>query len=401
MNGDLSRLWLSRRLGGTGTGYSRRIRGKGSILALVMILLVIAQIFVSSMIDGIIDKFAYLSNGHLQLFLSAYPSDDLIRTLSDLPEIAETNVIVQGNALAYSTEQTAMIRLKGVAPDYFSATRRDQLNITGTNSVLSSRQGILISATIAEELGVTAGDSIALMVVPDIASTKIRPLLMTIDGVYDSGYRELDSQLCFISDIFADQLFGSPASRYIEILVDKSHTQRLDQVMAAIENALDTPHVLQTWYQAQPTLYDNLQVSQQLIFGVFIVVALLAGFFVISVAQEFMQDDKQSIAILKLLGTNDRDVVWIYCKMVFRLVIVSLGIGLVVGLILGTNMGPILSLISKRNLPVLSWYLLDFDVTIPWSELLTLVATLLVASTLSMYCTLRRTRKISPMELFR
>jgi ABC-type antimicrobial peptide transport system permease subunit len=87
--------------------------------------------------------------------------------------------------------------------------------------------------------------------------------------------------------------------------------------------------------------------------------------------------------------------------MVFRLVIVSLGIGLVVGLILGTNMGPILSLISKRNLPVLSWYLLDFDVTIPWSELLTLVATLLVASTLSMYCTLRRTRKISPMELFR
>lgn len=402
MNRKLTSLWVIRRLGvDRSSRLRRRILGKGLLLILVMLLLVIAQLFVSSMVKGIIDKYALLSNGHIQIFTASIPEDTLLETIEANDFVAEIQRVTQGNALAYSSTGTRMIRLKGVSSDYFTPERLSQLHVATGDSDTARRQGMLVSAAMAAELGVSIGDPLALMVVPDTSTTAVRPLLMTVTGIFDSGYRELDQQLCFIDEEFAKSLFPATSSQYLEVLVDQSQADDLKSVESKIDILITQPHVMRTWYEAQPTLYANLLVSQQMILSVFIIVAMLAGFFVASIAQEFMQDDKHSIATMKLLGATDRSVRRIYFSIVLWLTCVSLCIGLSLGLVLGMNMGPLLSLLAERQLPVLSWYLLDFTVIIPWGELLILIGVLLFVSVLSVQFSLRRIKKITPMELLR
>lgn len=402
MNRKLTSLWVLRRLGiDRASRLRRRILGKGMLLTLVMILLVVAQLFVSSMIKGIIDKYALLSNGHVQLFTSSLPGDDLLEALEEDDGVAEIHRVVQGNALAYSSTGTQMIRLKGVSSDYFTSGRLSQLHVRSDGIQKGSRQGMLVSSATAEALQVSSGDTLALMVVPDTAATVVRPILVTVAGIFDSGYRELDQQLCFIDREYALNLFGTASSQYVEILVDQLHADDLAEVKGRLGKLVAQPHIFRTWYEAQPTLYANLQVSQQMILGVFIVVAMLAGFFVASIAQEFMQDDKPSIVTMKLLGATDGIIRKIYFAVVLSLTGASLCIGLSLGLLLGVNMGPLISLLAARRLPVLSWYLLDFTVIIPWKELLIIVAALILVSMCSVQFSLRRIKKISPMELLR
>ncbi len=402
MNRKLNSLWVFRRLGiDRASRLRRRISRKGFLLILVMLLLVVAQLFVSSMVQGIIDKYALLSNGHIQLFTFSIPGDDLIAAIGGDESVSEVHRIIQGNALAYSATGTQMIRLKGVSSDYFTPERMSQLHILSDSSRTTERQGMLISSAMAEALHVSIGDSLALMVVPDTATTAVRPVLMSVSGIFDSGYRELDQQLCFIDQEYAGKLFNAASSQYLEILADRLPSDDLPSVVGRLEALLQQPHVFRTWYEAQPTLSANLQVSQQMILGVFVVVAMLAGFFVASIAQEFMQDDKQSIATMKLLGATNGTIRRIYSSIVLSLTCASLGIGFFLGLLLGVNMGPLLSLLADRRLPVLSWYLLDFAVIIPWKELLVVIAVLIMISALSVQFSLRRISKISPMELLR
>lgn len=398
----LTSLWVFRRLGiDHASRIRRRILGKGVLLTLVMLLLVVAQLFVSSMVKGIIDKYALLSNGHVQLFTFSLPSDDLLQAIEGDAGVAEVHRVVQGNALAYSSTGTQMIRLKGVSSDYFTHERLSQLHVLSDGTQKGSRQGMLVSSAMAEMLQVSLGDPLALMVVPDTATTVVRPILVTVAGIFDSGYRELDQQLCFIDQEYALNLFGAASSQYVEILVNQLHADDLTGVEDRLDELVKQPHIFRTWYEAQPTLYANLQVSQQMILGVFIVVSMLAGFFVASIAQEFMQDDKQSIATMKLLGAMDGTIRRIYFAIVLCLTCASMCLGLSLGLLVGVNMGPLLSLLADRRLPVLSWYLLDFTVIIPWKELLIIIAALILVSMCSVQFSLRRINKISPMELLR
>lgn len=403
MKQSMTSLWMTRRLGlDKGSRYRKRILNKSILLILVMLLLVLAQLFVSSMVKGIIDKYALLSNGHLQLFTAGEPEATMLERLEDENAISDVQVVIQGSALAYSNTETQMIRIKGVASDYFTPARLAQLHIRYLADEESvNRHGMMISSSMAKVLGVGLGDSLALMVVPDTSTTVVRPTLVMVEGIFDSGYKELDQQLCFISQSFAESLFPNPSSKYVELLVADRNADELLAVEQKIDPFIKQPHVLRTWSEAQPTLYANLMVSQQMILGVFIVVALLAGFFVMSIAQEFIQDDKHTIATMKLLGATYGAIRKIYFSIVFCMTCIALLVGLFLGVLIGMNMGPLLSLLAKQELPVLSWYLLDFTVIIPWRELAILVCVLLIVSVASVLLSLRRIQKITPMELLR
>jgi hypothetical protein len=52
------------------------------------------------------------------------------------------------------------------------------------------------------------------------------------------------------------------------------------------------------------------------------------------------------------------------------------------------------------GLKSLSFYLLDFDITVPWLQILLISASLLVISYVSIQISLVKTRRITPIRLF-
>ena len=378
-------LWSRKRILRKG-----RLTGCMVLIALVTAPLVIALIFSQSMMNGIADRFIYLSDGHVQITgdaNSTIPKDNIFC-------IDET---VTGNALIYGSSDTASVSLKGVKEDYFNQSRMQYMDIevlpeeerTGLNR-------IILSSTTAEKLNVRSGDRVALMIVPDTEEGVLRPVMLQVGGVFSCGYEQIDNNLAFIDYSYAQRLFSSKDSRVTEIILKDSS----DVAVYSLAFGISTEGRVNTWQNKNRSVYSNFVNSRQMIILILLIIVFIASFFTASSANQIIEDDVQEIAVSKLMGASDRMTRHSAFISIYTVTLSGMLIGLAAGIVLGLNLGPILSLLSNSNLLNLSYYLLDFRAVVPWKDIILVLSVMTLVSALSILISLRHTRRITPMRLF-
>lgn len=369
------------------------------LIALVMAPLVCALIFSDSMMEGITSKYIYLSDGHLQLNwngekeLSDFKADEYSSMLYSCDEVTS------GYALMYSATGTSNVMVKGVGKSYFNDRRMDQVTFAVSQLAegsTSNLKGITISRATADELKVNIGDRVALMIVPDDVDKVLRPVLCRIDSIFSSGYDQLDSLLCFVDIDYAKTLYGAKESTCLELLVTSEYMEKLDDVISVIGGGYD----ISKWNEHNVSVYENFVTSRQMILIILMLVVVVAAFYTASVAQQMIQDDMQEIAITKLIGASDTLVRRSAFLSVYTVTFIGMLLGIVLGLLIGLNLGPILTWLSSMGLKSLSFYLLDFDITVPWLSILLISASLLLISYMSIQVSLGKTKRITPIRLF-
>ena len=374
-------MLILRKLGIRGSrAAKRRIFFNLVLIALVTSALVFAQIFVVSMSKGIADKYALLGNGHLQVHGS--PTSGI----PDLPGILDIQEVEQSFALIYSPQANKMVRLKGVGENYFNQLRRAEITIEeASDAGQTSLPQVMISTTLAKTLDVKPLDRIALMLVNN---SNLRPQLCVVKSLFSSGYKELDENLMFCDAALVKRLFGGEADMYQELLVEES---QLD----SIKNELKAQGLAVTsWDEENYSVATNLDTSRQAILGVMLAVAILCGYFISELSRELVEDDKHSIAMLKLLGSPAALVRKVYFSTVMLVTFIAIAIGSLLGVALSLNLAPLLSFLAKANLPSLSFYLLDFATIIPLSDLALILFVLFSVGALSVAWSLRRIKGI-------
>lgn len=385
MKGSLLHLMVLRKLGYRGSrAAKKRILFNILLISLVVASLVFAQIFVVSMSRGIADKYALLGNGHLQIHERAGFE------LGSIEGLLDTQLVAQSHALIYSPEANKMVRLKGVGPEYFNEMRLAQLSMgTPEAGQATNLPQILISTVLAEELGVTVNDRVALMLV---SQNSIRPQLCVIHNLYDSGYQELDANLVFCDYELVHRLFGGKEETYYELLVEQSRMQ-------SIKGDLQMQgYSVTSWDEENYSVATNLNTSRQAVLGVMVVVAILCGYFISELSRELVEDDKHKIAMLTLLGARRVFIRKVYFSTVMLVTMVSILAGTMAGMLLASNLGPLLSYIADKSIPSLSYYLLDFSISIPAFDILSIILVLLFVSMISVQWSLRRVKVIEPLS---
>lgn len=386
------KFWSAKRIFKKG-----RLLGCLVLIAFVMAPLVCALIFSESMIAGITNKYIYLSDGHLQIQGVAY--DGLV---TDDAMILHADSVVSGYALVYSSSSTSSLLVKGVSSDYFNESRLSQVSFETTGLEPSNLKGIALSRATASKLGVSIGDRVALMIVPDDASRSPRPVLVRVEAIFHSGYDQLDSMLSFVDREHARTLFTSSSSASVEVLVDDTYIERLDDVIAdlVLKNEGLSLREISTWNEHNVSVYNNFVTSKQMILIILLIVIVVAAFYTSSVAQQMIQDDMKPISIAKLIGMSDSQVRISAFISVSSVTVAGIVLGIGLGIGIGYGLGPVLSALSNKGLQSLSFYLLDFVVDIPWKSVLFISVCLMVLSTASVWIALGKTRRITPMRLF-
>ena len=379
--------------------YDRmRLLRSALLISLVMIPLVLALIFMDGMMDGITEKYITLQDGHIQI---EFPErlDERIH-FSD-SSILSADYVVSGFGIVYSREATAEVRIKGIGEDYFNERRSSQLSFQG--SALQKEgavASVMLSTTVASQLGVQIGDRVAFMIVPDSSSAVVRPVLANVKALYDSGYHELDSSLIFMDIESALRYFPKEKNARTEILVHEGTLSDLASVVTQIESANGTGTLsYATWDEFNGTVYRNFVTSRQVILLVFLMILLVAGVYVGSIAQEMIQDSLQSIALYKTMGATTLSLFLAFLTAVMTITLLGMTVGVGIGLGIGSQLAVVLSWLAKTGLPGLQYYLLDFPVVISWRPILTICATMLVICSVTVQFSLHRIRKISPLEL--
>ncbi len=381
------RFWSIRRILKKG-----RLVGCLILVALVMAPLVCALIFSESMIEGITNKYIYLSDGHVQI--SSYQNE--ISSI-DNNLIYSRDEVTKGYALMYSASSTCSVQVKGVSSSYFNEKRLAQVSFETEVLESSNLQGIAISRYSANALNVKIGDRVALMVVPDTAKSTVRPVLVRVEAIFYSGYDQLDQLLSFVSLDYAKTLFTSEDATSCEIIVQDDYLENLKDVIPSL-NVSESK--ISTWDQHNLSVYNNFITSKQMILIILLLVVIVAAFYTSSVAQQMIQDDIKPISIAKLIGMNDRMVRVSAFMSVCLVTFAGMLMGICLGIAIGYALGPALSQLSQMGLESLSFYLLDFEVQIPWKSVVLLSVCLLVLSNVAVWLTLRKTRKITPIRLF-
>ena len=373
-----------------------RLIGCLVLIALVMAPLVCALIFSDSMIEGITNKYIYLSDGHIQIS-NFGTSTTTIEELQSNDNLLSADEVVTGYGLMYSSTGTSSVTIKGVSSSYFNAMRLAQVTFETKELETSNLKGIAISRYTANKLNVQIGDRVALMIVPDMANAVPRPVLVRVEAIFHSGYDQLDQMLSFVNISYAKTLFTSDSATNCELIVQPSYMNSLNEVISTLKVPLNR---VSTWDQHNISVYTNFVTSKQMILIILLLVVVVAAFYTSSVAQQMLQDDIKPISTAKLIGMSDamvrKSVFLSICTVTF----VGMIIGIILGIVIGYALGPAMSKLSSIGLESLSFYLLDFEVQIPWSSVLLISACLLVLSNVAVWLTLRKTRRITPIQLF-
>lgn len=354
---------LSRRL-----MKDRRLAGQFVLVLLSAALVSFGLVFVHSMVEGIRERYVLLGEGDVTIE----------------GEYTEGEVVIAAQALLYGKTDVRPLMIKGVRDSYLSGERGKALvRFRGEGR---SAHGIILSEQTAKDCGLGIGDKV---LAAFSLSGSLRPLLCTVDGLYASGYREMDEHLAFMQ-------FDTLVPYGFLVQTELIGKEPVDQILNRIR---EQGYNARPWWEREDAVAENLVTSERVVTMMFIVVVLLCAYFVGEFASTLLWDHRADIALLHLMGAG-KSVLKSACLTAIALVaLLAIVLGMALGILVSYLLVPLLPLLADKNIPSLSYYLLQFRIEVPMARLLEIMFLLLGASMLSGMLALRPLSKTSVSNL--
>lgn len=366
MKSDGERLYIGRKRGrGMGVKWTLSSLLPALLIFLITAVLVFAMVFISSMTTAIDRMIIMLGSSSIvtgeEVDVSSWSG-------------ASINKTREGEGVVFTEEGKSIIRLKGVSESYLQGEREEALKIVRSGEEV--KNAIIVSTTLARKLNLELGSSMTMMLY-EKEKNRTRPILMTVTGIFDSGYAQLDRYLAYVDFSLLD------GEEEWEILLDQKddlekRCQELDE--------LGIPY--KTYREKYSALYLNVRQSVSILYLILAFVALLAAFFSTDIVSVYLSRDRQDIAALRLLGMEEKRIRRIYLSLsLFAVAVSALG-GTVLGLLLGLLSPSLIRIVASSNPGLVEYYISSFSVTVPTMELLLMVLAMVVLSAITLFISL-------------
>ncbi len=366
MKSDGERLYIGRKRGrGMGVKWTLSSLLPALLIFLITAVLVFAMVFISSMTTAIDRMIIMLGSSSIvtgeEVDVSSWSG-------------ASINKTREGEGVVFTEEGKSIIRLKGVNESYLQGEREEALKIVRSGEEV--KNAIIVSTTLARKLNLELGSSMTMMLY-EKDKNRTRPILMTVTGIFDSGYAQLDRYLAYVDFSLLD------GEEEWEILLDQKddlekRCQELDELGISYK----------TYREKYSALYLNVRQSVSILYLILAFVALLAAFFSTDIVSVYLSRDRQDIAALRLLGMEEKRIRRIYLSLsLFAVAVSALG-GTVLGLLLGLLSPSLIRIVASSNPGLVEYYISSFSVTVPTMELLLMVLAMVVLSAITLFISL-------------
>ena len=373
MKNDGERLYLGRKCGkGMSPGYVARHYFPSLIVFLIVLTLTFVMVFISSMTGAIDRMIVLLGCGSIET-----------ETIVDVSSYdgAVIDEVKTGDGIIYAESGKSLVHLKGVdIPQYFSGERKEGMKLVLSDE--SYKNEIIISSSLASILELETGDQMTLLLY-ESEKSRARPILMTVKGIYSSGYAQLDRYLGFVDISLLDG-----TSSY-EILLKKG-----DDVNAVLKSLNADGINAVSYREKYSSLCTNVDQSIMILYVILIFVALLAAFFSADIAHIYTSRDRKDIASLRLIGISEKRIRVIYRKMTLSSVFISSFLGICGGLLLSLFSPSMISFVALKEPQLIENYITSFTLSIPFSSIIMMLIAMLLCSSLTLRIELRRTGNV-------
>lgn len=264
-----------------------------------------------------------------------------VAKLSGVAGVAGAGPAILGKALVSTDRADAFITLKGVDP-FLEAdvTEIERAMLQGRVEDLAQASedeppGILLGRNLAEQLGVSVGDTVTVLTPQGTLSPMgmlPRTRRVRVAGVYALGLYEFDAAYGLVSLDFAQRLLGKAAPDLIELRVDD--IDEAPRISERIVSDLGPEYVSQDWADMNQALFSALWLEKMAISITIGLIVMVAALNIIASLVLLVMEKSRDIAILKTMGTSSRRVMTIFMLQGLVIGVVGTSVGAVCGVVL-------------------------------------------------------------------
>ena len=226
---------------------------------------------------------------------------------------------IMGRALISTDLADAFISLKGVDP-MLEGNVTDILRAMQSGSISGltpasegEPPGILIGKNLAEQLGLTVGETATLLTPQGTLSPMgmiPRTRRVRVAGIYALGLFEFDAAYGFISLDFAERLLSKTAPDLIELRVND--ITAAPAIAERVVDELGQDYQSQDWADINQTLFSALWLEKMAISIAIGLIVMVAALQIVASLILLVMEKSRDIAILKTMGTSARRVMVIF-----------------------------------------------------------------------------------------
>jgi lipoprotein-releasing system permease protein len=271
-----------------------------------------------------------------------------VTKLKAVPHVKAAAPAILGKAVLSSQANTTFITVKGIDTTLESTVsdveravvsgKLSDLNVTSEDSP----DTIFLGKDVAEELAVSAGDSVTLLA-PEGSLSPFGGMLprsrrLRVAGIFYMGFNEYDATYGFVSLDVAERLFNRTTPELIQLTVDDIY--RAPQVASAITEKLGAQYITSDWTTLNQSLFKALTLEKFAISITIGLIVMVAALNIVASLVLLVMEKSPDIAILKTMGASARSVMYVF-------MLQGLIIGMV-GTILGAGLGASASWVLNR-----------------------------------------------------
>ena len=255
--------------------------------------------------------------------------------LSNINDITASEPYISQAAMIRVGRETHGIMVEGVPSSGIEKIIATPQFITQGEFDLSGDGTVVMGAALANQLGLTVGKKVTLLDMANLGRPGKLPGIrqFRIIGIYDTGLKDYDETVVYMSLADAQALFGMPAqiSGRIVRLRDKDETESVSAAIAS-EGVL---YISETWLDRHGRLFAWLRSQKQPMIIVFGLIALVAIFNISSALTMIVMEKNRDIGVLRAMGFSRRNISQLFLVEGGLVGLIGVGLGICLALIVG------------------------------------------------------------------
>ncbi len=270
-------------------------------------------------------------------------ADSVIEVVSALPGVERAVPVIEDQALAIYAQLQMPVRLKGVPDDYNTMNLMDSVIVDGQWKLRDQVSRYAVAG---------AGPAVRLMVRPDFLGMvrlyapqrqgrvnianpmgAFRQDSLFVSGIFQLQQNSYDADLIYVPLEMARELFDyETEATQVEVKLAPGANEQ--EAMSAISQALGNGYQVKNRLMQQREAYRLVNIEKWMAFLLLAFILVIATFNVISTLSLLIIEKDDSIATLRALGANDRQISRIFVLQGWLITLVGAMTGVVIGLLL-------------------------------------------------------------------
>ena len=270
-------------------------------------------------------------------------ADSIIDAVSGIPGVERAVPVIEDQALAMYAQLQMPVRLKGVPDDYNTMNQIDSVIVDGQWKLRDQVSRYAVAG---------AGPAVRLCVRPDFIGMvrlyapqrqghvnianpmgAFRQDSLFVSGIFQLQQNNYDADLIYVPLDMARDLFDyETEATQVEVKLAAGANEQ--QATRAITQALGDGYLVKNRLMQQSEAYRLVNIEKWMAFLLLAFILIIATFNVISTLSLLIIEKDDSIATLRALGANDRQISRIFVLQGWLITLVGAITGVVIGLIL-------------------------------------------------------------------